>query len=668
MTTDPIRVLHVDDDRSFGELTARLLEREDDRLDVTSVASVDAGLDVFETEPVDCVVSDYDIPGTDGLAFLEAIRDRDEEVPFVLFTGEGNERVAGEAISTGVTDYLQKTTGGDQYAVLANRVTNAVAAYRARRRAARQERINTLIREINRRLVDAGSVAGIERAVCETIAESEPYRFAWVGEPDPESGEVHVRAAAGDGERYLEEVTIRHDDRPRGWGPVGMAVRTRETQFVRNIPEDPSFEPWREVATEYGYESVVVLPLLRGDLLHGVLAIYADHPDAFTDVERNVLAELAGTIGRALEAAHVRRRLRTRERDDADVTERHYRAIAESLPNGAVALFDTDLRYTVVGGAVFGGLDVSAPEIEGSSLHEAHSAAYREEYLHHYRAALEGEHRRFEFDYEDRTFRAHVTPVHDERGTVVAGLALTQDITEERARERALERQNERLEALAGVVSHDLRNPLNVASGHLEMAREACECGTGYLDTVARAHDRMETLVEDLLALAREGRASADVEPVDLADAMAAAWRNVETPGVRPIVETDRVLRADGTRLQQLFENLVRNAVEHGARRTSARGDVPAGPVAGEEPVETAVTFRLGDLEDGFYVEDDGPGIPSDRREAVLEPGHSTSDDGTGFGLNIVQRIAETHGWTLSVTEGDEGGARFEFTGVEFER
>jgi PAS domain S-box-containing protein len=688
-TADPIRVRHVDDDPAFVELTARLLEREDDRLEVTGVTGAEARLDAFEAEPFDCVVSDYDMPGTDGLAFLEAIRERDEAVPFVLFTGEGNERVAGEAISAGVTDYLQKGAGDDQYAVLANRVTNAVAAYRARRRAARQERINTLIRDVNRRLVNAGSVEGIERAVCETITDSEPYRFAWIGEPDPESVEVVPRASGGDGDQYLERVIVYHDDRPRGWGPVGMAIRTREAQSVRNIPEDPSFEPWHDVAAEFGFESVVVLPLFRGELLHGILAIYADHPDAFTDVERAVLAELAGTIGRAFEGAHVRRRLRNRERDDVDATEQHYRAIAESLPNGAIALFDTDMCYTLVGGAVFDELDTSPVEMKGSPLREAHSEPYAERYLRHYRAALEGERRSFEFEYGDRTFRAHVVPVRDDAGTVVAGLGLTQDVTEERARERELERQNERLEALASVVSHDLRNSLNVASGRLEIA--ATECESEHLDAIERALERMETLIEDLLALAREGRAAIDVEPVALAEVMREAWRSVETVGARRVLETDRVVRADRGRLQQLFENLVRNSVEHGS--TGGRAppdDVGEGfdgrPSGGGDAVERAAasdpspldgstghgpattTVRLGALEDGFYIEDDGAGIPPERREAVLEPGYSTDPEGTGFGLNTVRRIAEEHGWSLSITEGTDGGARFEVTGVEFER
>jgi len=689
-TADPIRVRHVDDDPAFVELTARLLGREDDRLEVTGVTGAEAGLDAFEAEPFDCVVSDHDMPGTDGLAFLEAIRERDEAVPFVLFTGEGNERVAGEAISAGVTDYLQKGTGDDQYAVLANRVTNAVAAYRARRRAARQERINTLIRDVNRRLVNAGSVEGIERAVCETITDSEPYRFAWIGEPDPESGEVVPRASGGDGDQYLERVIVYHDDRPRGWGPVGMAIRTREAQSVRNIPEDPSFEPWHDVAAEFGFESVVVLPLFRGELLHGILAIYADHPDAFTDVERAVLAELAGTIGRAFEGAHVRRRLRNRERDDVDVTERHYRAIAESLPNGAIALFDTDMCYTLVGGAVFDELDISPGEMEGSPLREAHSEPYAERYLRHYRAALEGERRSFEFEYGDRTFRAHVVPVRDDAGTVVAGLALTQDVTEERARERELERQNERLEALASVVSHDLRNPLSVASGRLEIAAAECEKRAPRRDRAGAGADgdphrgppgtgpggpggdrrraggprrgdagglaqrrdgRRETGARDRPG--RQGRPGA--APAAVREPRA-EQRRARLHGRSDPPPDDVAERFDGR------PSGGGDAVEHAA----ASDPSPLDESTGHGPATT--TVRLGALEDGFYIEDDGAGIPPERREAVLEPGYSTDPEGTGFGLNIVRRIAEEHGWSLSITEGTDGGARFEVTGVEFER
>ena len=102
-------------------------------------------------------------------------------------------------------------------------------------------------------------------------------------------------------------------------------------------------------------------------------------------------------------------------------------------------------------------------------------------------------------------------------------------------------------------------------------------------------------------------------------------------------------LQADATRLRQLLENLFRNSVDHG----------------GED-----VTITVGTLADGFYVADDGPGIPEAERDQVFESGYSTNRDGTGFGLAIVEEIAAGHGWEITVTEGVEGGARFEVTGV----
>ena len=110
-------------------------------------------------------------------------------------------------------------------------------------------------------------------------------------------------------------------------------------------------------------------------------------------------------------------------------------------------------------------------------------------------------------------------------------------------------------------------------------------------------------------------------------------------------METDRTIRCDLNRLRQLFENLYRNAIEHGG---------------------SDVTVTVGQLDEGFYVEDDGSGIPEGKREQVFDLGFSTADTGTGFGLSIVQQVVETHGWKIDLTEGKNGGARFEITGVEF--
>jgi signal transduction histidine kinase len=206
-----------------------------------------------------------------------------------------------------------------------------------------------------------------------------------------------------------------------------------------------------------------------------------------------------------------------------------------------------------------------------------------------------------------------------------------------------LERQNDRLEEFAGVVSHDLRNPLEVARGRTELARD--ECDSEHLAAVERAHDRMTALIDDLLTLAREGDPVTDAAPVDLGRVVGACWRTVDTRNATLRAEAEGMILADDGRLRQLLENLIRNAIEHG-------GD--------------DVTVAVGTLPDGFYVEDDGPGIGPDRRGEVFDAGYTTSTSGTGFGLRIVEQVADAHGWSARAVESDEGGARFEITGVEF--
>ncbi|WP_242493441.1 GAF domain-containing protein [Haloarcula hispanica] len=218
---------------------------------------------------------------------------------------------------------------------------------------------------------------------------------------------------------------------------------------------------------------------------------------------------------------------------------------------------------------------------------------------------------------------------------------VSHELQRQQVNER-LQAQNEQLEQFASIVSHDLRNPLNVAQGRLELARE--ECDSGHLDGVMRAHSRMTELIEDLLTLAREGDAVRELESVDVASLTETCWKNVATAEATLTTEITRRIQADRSRLQQLLENLLRNAIEHGGEN---------------------VTITIGELEDGFYVEDDGPGIPEDERDDVFEPAYSTAEDGTGFGLSIVKQIAQAHGWDIQATDSSEGGARFEITNVE---
>ncbi|WP_436928720.1 PAS domain S-box protein [Halosimplex halobium] len=225
--------------------------------------------------------------------------------------------------------------------------------------------------------------------------------------------------------------------------------------------------------------------------------------------------------------------------------------------------------------------------------------------------------------------------------TTEAALARADREEELRRRRRELSRQNDRLEEFASIVSHDLRNPLNVLAGSLEMVEADDD---DHLDLCERAVERMEQLVEDILTLTREGERIESTDPVDLERVARTSWATVATGDATLRVDGARVIAADESRLRQLFENLFRNAVEH----------------AGDD-----ATVRVGVLDDepGFFVADDGPGIPPDRRDRVFESGFSTASGGTGLGLSIVAQTADAHGWDVRVTDADHPGGTGEGAG-----
>ena len=147
--------------------------------------------------------------------------------------------------------------------------------------------------------------------------------------------------------------------------------------------------------------------------------------------------------------------------------------------------------------------------------------------------------------------------------------------------------------------------------------------------------------IKDTLTLARQGDTISETEPVSLTDPVAKCWATVDTGEAAIEIVDEMTFQADPDWLRRVFENLFRNAVEHGG---------------------SDVTVRVGcHNELWIYVEDNGPGIPVEKRDEVFEPGYSSAQGGTGFGLTIVQRIVEAHGWELSVADGTDGGARFEF-------
>ncbi len=259
---------------------------------------------------------------------------------------------------------------------------------------------------------------------------------------------------------------------------------------------------------------------------------------------------------------------------------------------------------------------------------------------------------------------------------VIGGVVVSaRDVTARVERERQLRRQNDRLDEFASVVSHDLRNPLNVAKGRVDLL--AAQYDSEHVPPVQRALGRMERIIEDTLTLAKQGQTVAETEPIRISELVSDCWATVDADAATVEVVDEFTFRGDRGRLRHVFENLFRNALEHGTTDNDdddeSRADdgdtAPGGSVTITvglvEPFPTT-TRGTGTVSKGIYVEDDGPGIPEEKRDTVFEPGHTSTDDGTGFGLTIVRRIAEAHGWEVDVGRGTRGGARFEFTDVTF--
>ena len=251
-------------------------------------------------------------------------------------------------------------------------------------------------------------------------------------------------------------------------------------------------------------------------------------------------------------------------------------------------------------------------------------------------AALQGA------DDEERIIQLKRSPL-TKYGETYGWVVLAQDVTVPERQRRELEQQNTQLDGFAKVVSHDLRNPLAVVGGYTELAEQTGE--EQHFETVRAAVSRMDTFLEELLLLSQEGKIVKSFSPVSLATLGKAVSKETGDDRLAVEITTNTVVMADENRLHQVLDNLFRNSRDHND------GDV---------------VVRIGELTDGFYIEDNGPGVPVDIRTNVFEAGFSTRSDGSGFGLAIIRDIIDAHGWAISVTEGTMGGARFEITGVDF--
>lgn len=615
-----VEVLVIDDDSSFSEMTGTFLEQVTDSFEVVTCNSGEEGIEYFEENSVDCIVCDYEMPGLDGLEVLERVREL-SVVPFILFTGCGSEQVASEAFSKGATDYLQKGGKKSTFELLANRIEQYVekqALYDEQARVRKEK--NLLLDRVNDGFIsfdEEFEVMHLNERGVSLVSEAADEQFSYDDIVGENLWELVPRAVGTQFEREYR-----------------LALETGSNREFETFYED--LEKWFEVRV---FPSDNGLSVFVRDITEKKLA------EQMNKAESEVLFDLYGIASNA----------------ELSSEERLSRAVQLGRNFLGVSFgFVTQIQN--------GQQKITIAEnlVENPELDVGAKCPIEETYCQHVlnqqgvltidsasdmgSVITDVAYERFDLE----SYMSQKVYVNDELYGTICFADFEEQADEFTANELAivellagwigyelerlenrkeLKKQNQRLDAFAGIVSHDLRNPLSVAEGYLELERD--ERDSENLEKVSGAHNRMNGMISELLEFARSSDAVADVGQVSIKDMAEEAWTNIQSDESELVVDTELVVDADCGKLLNVFENLFRNSIEHNT---------------------APVTATVGELEsgNGFYIADNGQGLPESEELFSYQ-----KDRQVRLGLLITQEIVEAHGWSIEQVS-CENGARFE--------
>ncbi|MFW9994678.1 MAG: PAS domain S-box protein [Candidatus Odinarchaeota archaeon] len=594
----PVTVLHVDDDPAFLDLTRIFVETDHPDLRFNSLIDPLLVFEKLAENQYDAIVSDYQMPGLDGLELLERLREQDKDILFIIFTGKGREEVAIKALNLGADFYLQKGIPEVAFAELHNFITSAV----------QKKKVEESLRQSEQQL----------RTIHDTILDAV------------------ILIDAGNTIRSCN----RSVQRVLGYTPDELTGKNYSVIIPEEMVNDPEQLERQAKLFEQGYldQEEYLFKKKSGELFHASFSV------VLMKDRQGAITGMLGTIRDITEWK--------RAEDSLRESEARYRELVENISDG-FGVVDAAENFVYSNPALAEMFGVTAEQLAGRNLVEfldLEAFAFVQEQTGERQAGKKGRYV-LEITRPDGTERVtsvSVSPRYDKNGTFADSFGVITDVTEKQQLEKELQESEQDARFLSDLLGHDVRNRLNTAMGYLSLLEEGDYSSKqrGCLDKAGAAVRAALDLIDKVEYLGKIEQPGT-VEPVDLDAVLKETIAGYEQQARERGITIDYLPVSSrvkaGQLLKALFSNLLENAVYH------SEGKVIRVLVE-ETPADVLVR-----------LEDDGTGIPGEIKANLFDRGiKGTGSTGSGLGLYLVSIMARSYGGTVSAGDSELGGARFD--------